>query len=192
MTDLLTFCVKREFSPASPERESILAALHQLKSRLPVHVPQVIGGVESFSNEDKVFETRMPSLQRQEFARAAQTSSEDVTRAIEDALSAKLKWANTPFTDRASVFLRAAELVSGKYRDELLSSTMLGQGKNAWQAEIDAAAELADFYRFNVSFAQKIYENQPDLIAKGEHGYVVFKILPLLGNADLKFCQKTH
>lgn len=184
--------MKREFSPSSPERECILAALHQLKSRLPVHVPQVIGGVESFSNDGKVFETRMPSLQRQEFARAAQTSSRDVSRAIEDALSAKLKWASTPFSDRASVFLRAAELVSGKYRDQLLSSTMLGQGKNAWQAEIDAAAELADFYRFNVSFAQKIYENQPDLIAQGEHGYVVFKFLPLLGNAELKLCEQTH
>lgn len=116
----------------------------------------------------------MPSLQSQKFARTTQTSSKDVSRAIEEALSAKLKWASTPFSDRAGVFLRAAELVSGKYRDELLSSTMLGQGKNAWQAEIDAAAELADFYRFNVSFAQKIYETQPELIAQGEHGYVVF------------------
>merc|ERR1712000_769450 len=119
----------------------------------------------------------MPSLQRQEFARAAQTSSRDVSRAIEDALSAKLKWASTPFSDRASVFLRAAELVSGKYRDQLLSSTMLGQGKNAWQAEIDAAAELADFYRFNVRYAEELYAQQPPYNSPGVWNRVEYRPL---------------
>ena len=114
----------------------------------------------------------MPSLQAQVFASTASSTPQDVTTAIEGALKAKKEWAALPFSDRASVFLRAAELGTGKYRDELLAATMLGQGKNAWQAEIDAAAELADFYRFNVSFAQKIYENQPELTAPGEHGYV--------------------
>lgn len=75
-----------------------------------------------------------------------------------------------PFVDRAGIFLRAAELVSGKYRFELMAATMLGQGKNAWQAEIDAAAELADFYRFNVGFAQEIYDRQPQLTAQGHAG----------------------
>lgn len=75
-----------------------------------------------------------------------------------------------PFHDRASIFLRAAELVTGKYRFELLAATMLGQGKNAWQAEIDAAAELADFFRYNVSFAQEIYDKQPTVNSPGHHG----------------------
>lgn len=75
-----------------------------------------------------------------------------------------------PFYDRAAIFLRAAELVSGKYRFELMATTMLGQGKNAWQAEIDAAAELADFFRFNVAYAQDIYDRQPTINAPGHGG----------------------
>lgn len=74
------------------------------------------------------------------------------------------------FHDRASIFLRAAELVSGKYRYELMAATMLGQGKNPWQAEIDAAAELADFFRYNVAFAQEIYDKQPTVNSPSHHG----------------------
>jgi 1-pyrroline-5-carboxylate dehydrogenase len=66
-----------------------------------------------------------------------------------------------PFADRAAVFLKAADLVSGKYRYELMAATMLGQGKNAWQAEIDTAAELADFLRFNCKYAEELYAQQP-------------------------------
>lgn len=66
-----------------------------------------------------------------------------------------------PFADRAAVFLKAADLISGKYRYELMAATILGQGKNAWQAEIDAAAELCDFLRFNVQYAQELYAQQP-------------------------------
>jgi 1-pyrroline-5-carboxylate dehydrogenase len=65
-----------------------------------------------------------------------------------------------PFADRAAVFLKAADLISGKYRYELMAATMLGQGKNAWQAEIDAAAELTDFLRFNVQYAEELYSQQ--------------------------------
>ena len=72
---------------------------------------------------------------------------EDVKAAIDSALAAKKDWENMPFADRASVFLKAADLVSTKYRYEILAATMVGQGKNAWQAEIDAAAELCDFFR---------------------------------------------
>lgn len=112
----------------------------------------------------------MPSEQAQVFARYRKATSSQVSEAIELALQAKQSWQDTPFTQRAAIFLRAAELVSGKYRNELLAATMLGQGKNAWQAEIDAAAELADFFRFNVSFAQKIYETQPELHSPGQAG----------------------
>ena len=77
-----------------------------------------------------------------------------------------------PFNDRGAIYLRAAELVSDKYRFELMAATMLGQGKNAWQAEIDAAAELADFFRFNVAFAEEIYSQQPNLYAPGQAGSV--------------------
>lgn len=85
----------------------------------------------------------------------------DVSAAIEAALAAKPAWEALPFADRAAVFLKAADLVAGKYRYEIMAATMLGQGKTAWQAEIDSAAELADFLRFNVQYAEELYAQQP-------------------------------
>lgn len=93
-------------------------------------------------------------------------------------MAAKKSWETLPFADRAAVFLKAADLISGKYRYEIMAATMLGQGKNAWQAEIDAAAELCDFLRygqvaiifsnemltdqrFNVQYAEEVYAHQP-------------------------------
>ena len=102
-----------------------------------------------------------PSDHATSVATYSTASESDVTRAIEAALSAKQQWETLPFADRAAVFLKAADLISGKYRSEILAATMLGQGKTAWQAEIDAAAELVDFLRFNVSYAQDIYAQQP-------------------------------
>ena len=84
----------------------------------------------------------LPSEHKTVFTNYPVASKQDVNEAIETALEAKKKWENTPFVDRAAIFLRAAELVTGKYRNELIAATMLGQGKNAWQAEIDAAAEV--------------------------------------------------
>ena len=78
-----------------------------------------------------------------------------MSKAIESALAAKKAWETLPFADRAAIFLKAADLISGKYRYELMAATMLGQGKNAWQAEIDAAAELCDFLRYG-----RLFENQ--------------------------------
>ncbi len=91
----------------------------------------------------------------------SQASPQDVKTAIDAALAAKPEWESLPFADRAAVFLKAADLISGKYRYDLMAATMLGQGKNAWQAEIDAAAELIDFLRFNVQFAEELYAQQP-------------------------------
>ena len=90
-----------------------------------------------------------------------------MAESIDSALAAQQEWASLPFADRAAVFLKAAELVSTKYRYELMAATMLGQGKNAWQAEIDAAAELADFLRFNVKYAEELYAQQPPKNATG-------------------------
>ena len=114
--------------------------------------------------------TVMPSEVNTIFAKYDAYTKQEVSEAITSALEAKQAWQDMPFNDRAAVFLRAAELVSGKYRFEIMAATMLGQGKNAWQAEIDAAAELADFFRFNVAYAQEIYEKQPTLHAPGQAG----------------------
>ena len=112
----------------------------------------------------------MPSEVKTTFAKYNSATKEEVQESIQCALEAKQAWQDMPFNDRAAIFLRAAELVSGKYRFELMAATMLGQGKNAWQAEIDAAAELADFFRFNVAYAQEIYEKQPTIHSPGQAG----------------------
>lgn len=94
-------------------------------------------------------------------------SHSEVDAAIKTALDSKHAWQSLPFVDRAAVFLKAADLVAGKYRNEMLLATMIGQGKTIFQAEIDCAAELADFLRFNVKYAEEIYEKQPPLNAPG-------------------------
>jgi 1-pyrroline-5-carboxylate dehydrogenase len=126
------------------------------------------GGLDQAN--DALIRMPMPSQHATTFAEFAPATMQDVENAIQSALDAKQAWAAMSFHDRASIFLRAAELVSGKYRLQLVAATMLGQGKNPWQAEIDAAAELADFFRYNVSFAQEIYDKQPTVNSPGHHG----------------------
>ena len=92
---------------------------------------------------------------------------EIIKSAILSALKAKEQWESMPWNDRASIFLKAADLLAGKWRYKVMAATILGQGKNAWQAEIDAAAELIDFLRFNVKYANELYSIQPSMNAKG-------------------------
>ncbi|KAI4857920.1 pyrroline-5-carboxylate dehydrogenase, partial [Aureobasidium sp. EXF-8846] len=156
------------YAKNSPERTRVDTALRSLRSQLPLSVPlHVSGSVKTTIN---TMESTMPSEHAQAFAISSSASAEDVQTAIKSALEAKKSWQATPFVDRAAIFLKAAELVAGKYRYELVAATMLGQGKNVWQAEIDAAAELADFFRFNVSYAEEIYNKQPTLNAPGNFG----------------------
>ncbi|CBF70342.1 hypothetical protein AN6022.2 [Aspergillus nidulans FGSC A4] len=127
----------------SSERLKIESALSKLRSQLPVQSSIYYNG--KVQAAWRSWDQPLPA----EHA------------AIESALKAKKDWENTPFIDRAAIFLKAAELVTGKYRYELIAATMLGQGKNIWQAEIDAAAELADFFRLNCNFAAELLERQP-------------------------------
>lgn len=85
-----------------------------------------------------------------------------------------------PFADRAAIFLKAADLIAGKYRYDLMAATILGQGKNAWQAEIDAAAELIDFLRFNVAYAEELYAQQPPKNGAGIWKYELPHYYPTL------------
>jgi 1-pyrroline-5-carboxylate dehydrogenase len=164
-------CIKRlqlHYAKDSPERVEVDTVLRSLRSQLPLPVPlHVSGSVKTTIN---TLTSTMPSEHAQVFATSSSASAEDVQTAIKSALEAKKSWQATPFVDRAAIFLKAAELVAGKYRYELVAATMLGQGKNVWQAEIDAAAELADFFRFNVSYAEEIYNKQPTLNAPGNFG----------------------
>ncbi|THH05706.1 hypothetical protein EW145_g4598 [Phellinidium pouzarii] len=100
-----------------------------------------------------------------------------VAAAIDGALAAHANWEALPWADRAAIFLKAADLVSGKYRYQLMAATMLGQGKNAWQAEIDAAAELSDFFRFGVKFVEELYQQQPPRNSKGAWNRVEYRPL---------------
>ncbi|CAD0099657.1 unnamed protein product, partial [Aureobasidium mustum] len=156
------------YAKSSPERAKLDEALRALRSKLPLHVPLHVSGMSRSTSQSLM--STMPSEHAQEFAKSSAASVEDVENAIASALEAKKSWEKTPFVDRAAIFLKAAELVAGKYRYELVAATMLGQGKNAWQAEIDAAAELADFFRFNVSYAEEVYNKQPALNAPGNFG----------------------
>ncbi|ETN39048.1 1-pyrroline-5-carboxylate dehydrogenase [Cyphellophora europaea CBS 101466] len=152
------------YAKSSPERKQLEEALSRLRSQIPVAVPSI-----AFHGGGKLSQS-MPADHGTVLANYETATEQDVSTAIESALKAKQEWTSMSFFDRAAIFLRAAELVSGKYRFEIMAATMLGQGKNAWQAEIDAAAELADFFRFNVSFAQEIYDRQPTINAPGHAG----------------------
>lgn len=155
----------------SPEREDLSKALRSLRNSLPMKVPAIGGSKRrSFESNADLTAMPMPSEHGTSFAEFESASEADVKKAIQSALEAKQQWQDMPFMDRAAIFLRAADLVTGKYRYELMAATMLGQGKNIWQAEIDAAAELADFFRYNVSFAQEIYDKQPTVNSPGHHG----------------------
>ncbi|KAJ0299289.1 hypothetical protein COL516b_009167 [Colletotrichum fioriniae] len=133
------------YSKGSVERQKLQDAISRLKSSLPVRVPSL---APEITNAKSVLAKQyLPSEHSVTLAEYAQTTPEQVSMAIDRALEAKPAWENTSFKDRAAVFLRAAELIAGKYRYDIMAATMLGQGKNIWQAEIDSAAESCDFLR---------------------------------------------
>ena len=153
--------LKQHYTPASADRKGLESAIASLKSKLPITIPLVINGYEIHANSEPSVQTVCPGANSKIFAKTAQCNESTLKNAIRDALAAKSDWENMPLEDRCSVFLKAADLISGKYRYELMAATMIGQGKNAWQAEIDAAAELCDFLRFNCTYAQELYSQQP-------------------------------
>lgn len=143
----------------SPERLKLEEELTKLRSQLPVKSEIYYNG--KTQQISKSLDQVMPSEHGTTFTNYPLASKEQVSTAIESALKAKKSWEETPFVDRAAIFQRAAELVTTKYRYELIAATMLGQGKNIWQGEIDAAAELADFFRLNCNYAAELLERQP-------------------------------
>lgn len=126
-------------------------------------IPLVINGERIYGKgtQRDIVPQINPGKISQELANITQASKEDVEDAISAAKEAKQKWMNTPFVDRSAIFLKAADLISTKYRYDMLAATMLGQGKNVYQAEIDSVAELIDFFKFNVKYAQELYATQP-------------------------------
>jgi len=148
----------RDYAPGSPERRELQARLKELEGER-IDLPLVIGGEEVRTG--KTAEVVMPHRKSHVLADMHQGGADEVDRAIAAAAEAWHDWSRMPWEDRAAVFLRAAELLAGPWRATLNAATMLGQSKTAHQAEIDAACELIDFWRYNPAFMTRIYEQQP-------------------------------
>src|SRR5688572_13472094 len=148
----------RSYAPGTPEREELRVRLAQME-RERISIPMVIGGQEVETKETT--QAVMPHRKEQVLADVAKGGPEHVQQAIDAAREAHADWSRLPWEERASVYLRAAELLAGPWRSTLVAATMLNQSKTAHQAEIDAAAELIDFWRYNVEFMLRIYSEQP-------------------------------
>ena len=150
----------KSYAAGSPERASLLAKYHEFKDRSPIDIPMYIGGKKVTTANKKAL--TMPHDHQAVIGHYNQGEAAHVTAAIEAALAAKAAWSALPWQDRAAVFLRAADLLAGPFRDRMNAATMLAQSKNVFQAEIDAACELIDFFRFNVQYMTQIYSEQPE------------------------------
>lgn len=148
-----------EYAPGSGERTRLIEALKTVAPE-PIDLPHVIGGQHRMGDGDRV-DVVQPHRHSARLGTLTNATHADATAAVEAAAAAKADWEATPFDERAAVFLRAADLLAGPWREKLCAATMLGQSKTAYQAEIDAACELIDFLRFNVGFARQIMAQQP-------------------------------
>lgn len=151
----------RTFRPGSPESESVSALIAELGTTVR-DLPHVIAGERVFSGPTS--DIVAPHDHAHVYGRISLADEQIVQRAIDAALAAQHDWSRTPWWERAAIFLRAGDLAAGKYRDELVATTMIGQSKTFHQAEIDAASEVADFFRFNAYLAQQIYADQPSAL----------------------------
>ena len=148
----------KSYAPKTPERALITATYDDLFSK-EIHIPMKIGGEEVDSSQTNTMHP--PHDHKQLLGTYSLASESHVEQAIAAALEARKSWATMPFAARAAVFLKAAELIAGPYRYIINASTMIAQSKTVHQAEIDAACEFIDFLRFNVRFAEEIYQDQP-------------------------------
>ncbi|MDZ4665979.1 MAG: L-glutamate gamma-semialdehyde dehydrogenase [Bacteroidota bacterium] len=148
----------KQYAAGSAERKELQAMLKELRSK-ELDVPMYIGGKEVQSG-NKV-RIAPPHDHKHTLGHFHKSDKTHVTQAIDAALAAKPKWQALSWEHRASIFLKAAELIAGPYRAKLNAATMLGQSKNAYQAEIDSACEIIDFLRFNVAYMTEIYADQP-------------------------------
>jgi 1-pyrroline-5-carboxylate dehydrogenase len=149
----------RSYAPGSPERESLQSMIKELRSQ-EIEIPMFIGGKEvTTGNKYKI---SPPHDHQHVIGYYHEGDESHVKQAIDASMEAKEVWANMSWEHRASVFLKAADLIAGPYRDRINAATMLAQSKNAYQAEIDSACELIDFFRFNVKFMQELYNHQPE------------------------------
>lgn len=163
----------KSYTPGSPEREAQQKVLAELKKK-EIDIPQYIGGRAIRSGDRRPIHP--PHERAHVLGHYHAGEGKHVTMAIDAALKAKPGWEAMPWEDRAAIFLKAADLMATKYRYHMNGTTMLGQSKNVYQAEIDAACELIDFLRFNVHFLSEIYKQQP-VSAPGMHNRMEWRAL---------------
>ena len=150
----------RSYEPNSKELESLINKYEEMYHQNPIHIPLYIGKDEITTQ--KKLPINPPHDHQHKLGEFSMGDASHVKKAIECALRARENWSNMSWENRATIFLKAADLLAGLYRDEMNASTMLCQSKNVYQAEIDAACELIDFLRFNVAYMQQIYAEQPE------------------------------
>ncbi len=161
------------YAPGSPEKASLKAELKKMLGE-EIEIPLIIGGKEVKTGN--LADCRCPHDHNHILGRYHKAGPDEITMAVDEANKAWKDWSEMDWISRASIFLRAAELLATKYRDVVNASTMLGQSKTVHQAEVDAACELIDFYRYNPYYMQKIYEEQPDS-SPGIWNYVEYRAL---------------
>ena len=150
----------RNYEPNSSELDSLINKYDQMYRQDPIKVPLYIGNEEIHT--DHKLPMNPPHDHKHLLGHFSMGDKNHVQKAIDCALNARSAWANLPWESRATIFLKAADLLAGPYRDEMNAATMLCQSKNVFQAEIDASCELIDFLRFNVAYMQQIYAEQPE------------------------------
>jgi 1-pyrroline-5-carboxylate dehydrogenase len=149
----------KAYAPNSAERANLLAKYKEMYNQNQIDVPMYIGDKEVRTNDKRKMSP--PHDHKHVLGFYNHGEAKHVTDAINAALAARQAWADLPWEHRAAIFLKAADLLAGPYRDKMNAATMLAQSKNSMQAEIDAACELIDFFRYNVAYAQQIYHDQP-------------------------------
>jgi 1-pyrroline-5-carboxylate dehydrogenase len=149
----------KSYVPKSPESERLLAEYRRQMEQGEVDIPMYIGGKEIRTEQKRRMSP--PHNHKHTLGYFNYGSATHVQSAIDAALAARARWSETSWEQRAAVFLKAAELLAGPFRDRMNAATMIAQSKNVFQAEIDAACEMIDFFRFNTAFMQQIYTDQP-------------------------------
>lgn len=150
----------KSYTANSPERAELLAMYDKMYHQKPIDIPMYIGAEKVYTSNKK--DLTSPHDHKKLLAHYNVGDAKHVEIAIEKALAAKEAWSALPWEERAAVFLRAADLLAGPFRARMNAATMLAQSKNVFQAEIDAACELIDFFRFNVQYMSEIYREQPE------------------------------
>ena len=151
------------YAPGSPERTRLLGKLAELSAD-PIDVSHVIGGAHLHGEGDRV-DIVQPHNHASVLGTLRNATVADAAAAVDAATAAAPAWRDMPFDARAAILLRAADLMSGPWRETIAAATMLGQSKSVQQAEIDAPCELVDFWRFNVHFARELLAEQPTVVA---------------------------